>query len=501
MLNIINKHSENTVEICEFYFAIKEWKQMNIKYKPHGHSLAARLILLGMSMLVISVITCECGDKPTEAYQPPWMENQYSLLTDSILQEKVESSDTLAVLTLAWRLLQDKDTQERAAKMLFNFNANHELASEDLNYLTATALMEVHADSTAIKYLGTLTNSKHFPDARHLLANAYKNTEKYAEAILIYKKMDKKRYEGIEDSILRCKADLGDTASAIKFARKCLEIRKIGPAVTYYNRFVSLSRGVSPARWSYEAGQTYYLGNNPTRASVYLENADADTNLAELSVLLARCYYKLHVYDSAASKLSQGMALGDSTAEVVYMLMQSLVGDDRPQESLEISYLGIKLHPEDERFYFIPSRHLFENKQYAELKQLAYEAGKHVKASYKIGAYYIASLVLLDETDDLDSILNKYIDDFKFSPGALKEASQLFRTSLHREDIATRLETSDPTYTYPDLYYFLFWYQMNRKDGMIDSARTMLENWIKYDTIEARKALIEELYDRDYPDN
>lgn len=476
---------------------------MNADNKPHDHPLTAKLILLGIAMLILSVITCECGDKQAEVYQPLWIENQYSLLTDSMLQAKVESSDTLAVLTLAWRLLQNEDTQRRAAKMLRDFNPNYELASDDLNYLTATALMQVHSDSVAIMYLGMLTDSRLFPDARHLLANAYKNQKKYPEAMLIYQKMDKKRFEGegIEDSILRCKADLGDTASAIKFARKCLEIRKIGPAVTYYNRFVSLSRGVSPTRWSYEAGQTYYLGNNPTRASVYLENADADTNVAELSVLLARCYYKLHVYDSAASKLSQGIALGDSTAEVIHMLVQSLAGDNRPQESLEASYLGIRLHPDDERFYFIPSRHLFENKQYAELKQMAEEAGKHVKQSYKIDAYYIAALILLDETDDLDSILNKYIDDHKFSPGALKAASQLFRTSLDREDIATRLETSDPTYTYPGLYQFLFWYQISRTDGLIDSARIMLENWIKYDTLEARKALIEELYNRDYPDN
>jgi len=484
-----------------YIFRTKEHRHMNAKYKPRGHPLTRKLILFGILLLILSVITCECGDKQVEIYQPPWIENQYSLLTDSMLQEKVELNDTLAVLTLAWRLLQNEETQERAAEILWDFNQNYDLASDDLNYLTATALMQVHADSVAIMYLGRLTDSKQFPDARHLLANAYKKREKYDEAMLVYNKMDKKHYLGIEDSILRCKADLGDTASAIKFARKCLEIRKIGPAVTYYNRFVSLRRGVSPTRWSYEAGQAYYLGNNPTRSSVYLENADADTNLAELSVLLARCYYKLHVYDSASSKLSQGIALGDSTAEVVFMLMSSLAGDDRPQESLEISYLGIKLHPNDERFYFSPARELFEDKKYGELKQLVEDAKKHIKASFKIDAYYIASLILLDETEDLDSILSKYICDYKFTAGALKESAELFRVSLHREDIATLVETSDPTYTYPELYQFLFWYQLNRKDGMIDSSRTMLENWIQYDTVEARKALIEELYERDYPDD
>jgi hypothetical protein len=243
------------------------------------------------------------------------------------------------------------------------------------------------------------------------------------------------------------------------------------------------------------------MGNNPTRAAVFLENADADTNLAELSVLLGKCYYRLQVFDSSASKLSQGMAMGDSTAEVVHMILQSLAGDNRPQESLEMSYLGIKLHPEDERFYFIPSQHFFENKRYAELKQLAMEAGKHVKASFKIDAYYIASLILLDDTEYLDSVLSVFIDNYKFEAGALKESAKLFRTSLNREDIATRLETSDPTLTYPEMHQFLFWYQLNRKDGMIDSCRAMLENWIQYDTLEARRAFIEELYERDYPDD
>jgi tetratricopeptide (TPR) repeat protein len=474
---------------------------MNTSYKPHSHSLTHRLILLGITMLILSVITCECGDKQAEIYQPPWIENQYSLLTDSMLQEKAVLNDTLALLTLAWRLMQNKDTQNRAAEMLWDFNQNYDLASEDLNYLTASALMQVHADSVAIIYLGTLTDSKKFPDARHLMANAYKERKMYDEAILIYNKMDKKHYVGIEDSILRCKADLGDTASTIKFARKCLEQKKIGTAATYYNRVVSLSRGVSPTRWSYEAGQAYYHGNNPTRASVYLENADADTNLAELSVLLARCYYKLHVYDSAASKLRQSIAMGDSSNDVVFMLMHSLAGDNRPEESLEASYLGIRLYPEDERFYFIPVRHLYEIQDYSGIKKLVEQARNHITSSFKIDAYYIAALILLDEAGDLDSLLAAYIEKYKFEAGALKEAAKLFRTSVNRDDIATRLETADPTTTYPEMYQFLFWYKKNREDGMLDSCRTMLQNWIQLDTIKERRAVIEALYERDYPDD
>lgn len=475
---------------------------MNVGYKKQGNLLTGKLILVGIIMLLLSVITCECGDKQAEEmYQPPWIENQYSHLTDSMLQYKADLNDTLALMTLAWRLMQDKDTQERAAEMLWSFNGNYKLASEDLNYLTATALMKVNVDSIAILYLGTLTDSKHFPDAQHLLANAYIKEEKFDKAILVYKAMNKKQYEGIEDSILRCQADLGDTTSGILFARKCLEQNKIGQAARYYNKYVSLSRGVSPARWSYEAGQAYYRGNNPTRASVFLENADADTNLAELSVMLGRNYYQLQVFDSSASKLSQGVALGDSTAEVVYLLVQSLAGDNRPEESLEISYLGIELHPDDERFYFSPSRQLYDNQQYAELKQMAESARKYIKTSFKIDAYYIASLILLDETDHLDSILNIYINDHKFTAGALKEASALFRVSLNREDIATLLESSDPTTTYPELHQFLFWYQLNRREGQIDTARSMLESWIELDTVEARRALIEELYDRDFSDD
>jgi len=458
-----------------------------------------RLLYLAFIVFMLSLITCECEDKEAEVFQPPWMDNQYSESADSVLLQKIEQDDTLAALTLAWRYLQDTTTQNQAAQMLWEFNRNYELASDDLNYLTGKALYMVNSDSLAISYLGALEERDYYPDAGNLLANAYKNRLKYEKAVIVYEKMDKDKFDGIEDSILRCKAELGDTLSGIRFAERMLEHRNIGMAAKYYTKYVSLSRGVSPAGWSFGAGKAYYYGNNPTRAAVYLENADADTNLAELSELLGRNYYRLEVFDSAASKLSQALEMRDTTAELVYLLMQCLSGDNRPEEALGISYLGIRLFPEDERFYFMPSRFLYETENYDSLQKLSEEARKNVGSSFKIDAYYIGALCLLEDTSGIDTLLEQYIDNYKFEAGALKEASRLFGASLNREDIAARLEAADPTTTYPEMFQFLFWYQRIREEGMSDSARSLLLTWIEMDTVEERRALIEELYERDYP--
>jgi hypothetical protein len=464
-------------------------------FRHFVYNLFVAVIILSL----ISLLFTGCGKKDEKTDIRSWIDSEYTTLSDSLLQQMVDNNDTLAAITLGWRYLQNKDNAT-AAILFKDFNTFYDKANPDLTYLSALSFQASGMDSLALQYIESLLKEKSYPEAKYLAATSLFKLKDYDGAIKIYGKLRKLDKEAIGDSILRCKAEQGDTLSGITFARKMLGKNKITMASPYYGRYVSLSRGVSPPLWSYEAGQTFYKGHNYTRAAVFFENADADTNFAELSVWAGKSYYMLQVYDSAASKLSQAIEMGDSTKETIYLLVLNLSGDGKQEKTLEACRLGISIHPDDERFYFAPAKNYYDTKDYQSLKELAEYGLTHVKSSYKIEAYNIAANVLLGNEDVIDSLIDRLIFNHRFSSGALNEAAKLFQIGLQRDDIVARLEEADISKIHPGINSFLFWYQRLKDEGNLDSAKHLLEIWLEGDTVEERLEFIRDLYKRDFPE-
>jgi len=300
--------------------------------------------------------------------------------------------------------------------------------------------------------------------------------------------------------MLVCRAHLGDTASAIEFARKMLEKDKIVKAAPLLTKYVSLERGKSPALWNYLTGMAYYRGNNSMRAAAYLENADADTNFSDLSYYLGLAYYKIEAFDSAASKLDQALELGDSSVNLLKILIESHEIEGDTSEALETCMVGIQLYPEIEDFYVFPSKLYYKNQEFTKLMALVEEGRKHAKNSFKLDAYYAALNFLLGNDSLGNAMVDTLIIKHRYYPRALSQSADLFEQSLGKEDIAERLRAEDPAIRFPKTEDFLFWYYLYKEKDMADSSRKMLENWIENDTATERLQLMKDLYARDFPE-
>jgi len=451
-------------------------------------------------LIAVSVILLNCGKDEEPLTVLPWEANEYSFYEDSALQRLTDGNDTLAAMTLAWHYLQFGDTL-KAARFITEFNRFYSQSTPELNYLTGIILTAARTDSLALPYLETLKKSKIIPQARHTLANTYKNLNRYEDAINIYKKLPDHKNEAIRDSILRCRADMGDTLSGIEFAQKMLKAYNIGLSARYFSKYVSLQRGKFPAEWCYGAGEAYMLGNNFTRAAVYLENADADIDEARLSNMLGRTYFRLEVYDSCASKLNQALSMGDSTLNNIYLLHIALVEMENESEASRIAELGRTLFPADERFYFYYSQLLYKNKKYKELNDFVSLSLNNAPQSFKLHSYYIGSYYLMGDNLTADSLLEIFIDNFRYVPYALKEAARFFEQSLKREDIGNRLKNLEISENYPEVAAFITHYDNLIKEDLPDSALSLLNLWLVRDTVPGRCQIIEYLRDRDFPNN
>jgi len=460
--------------------------------------MTKRIQTISIFIIIVAFTICGCSNKDDEPQVRSWIESEYLYLADSILLQMTDHNDTLAAITLGWRYMQNKDTAS-AAKLFKEFNKFYDKAEPDLTYLSALSFQGTGQDSLALQYITPLLKKKSYPEAKYLAADSRIELEDYDGAIEIFKTLRKTDKEAIDDSILRCKAEQGDTLSAITFARKMLNMNKINLAVPYYGRYVSLSRGVSPPLWSYEAGKTFFLGNNFTRSSVFLENADADTSFMELSFLLGRSYYSLQVFDSAASKFAQAIEMGDSSSEVINMMLLSHSGADHYEQTLEACRFGISLYPDDDRFYYALAKHYYTSKEYEKLKDLATSGLEHT-SSYKLESYNIAAHILLGYEDKVDSLVDKLIFDHRFEAGALSDAVKLFETSLHREDIVTRIKENDLPSKYPSVTNFITWYDRLIQTGYTDSARALLEKWLDQDSVQDRLEFMRDMYQHYYPE-
>jgi len=242
-------------------------------------------------------------------------------------------------------------------------------------------------------------------------------------------------------------------------------------------------------------------GNNFTRAAVYLENADAEINDAHLSYLLGRTYFRLEVYDSCTSKLNQALIMGDSSLGTIYTLYIALIELENESEGVRIGELASNLYPTDERFYYYQSQLLFKYKKYEELNQFTSQAIKNIPLSYKLHVHYIGSYYLLEDISTADSLLEIFVDDFKYVPYALKEAARFFKQSIDREDIASRLESIEISDNYPSVAAFITLYDKLLMEDLSDSAFALINLWLEVDTVSDRIQIIEYLRDRDFPNN
>lgn len=463
-------------------------------------TIAGSLIILAVIVLAIAVFISRSGEQAPSVSARPWVNTPYRDLEDSTLMQKAGQNDTLAAMVLGSRYL-DKGDTINAMNFLMRFNPSPQMASADLNYLSAQAFLSAGRDTAAIAYLIPLSKSKAYPNSRIDLANTYNKLRNYKQALAVYEDIDRKLMPGKDDSILVCKGMLGDTASGMKFAMRMMDEDKPVKAATLFNKFVSLSRGVSPTSWCYAAGMAFLQGNNPTRAAVYLENADADTSFAKLSYNLGFAYFRIEAFDSAASKYSQALQLGDSSQTLMHYYLTSCQRSNHPEKAYDVSLLGMKLYPESEEYYFVPANKYFGEKQYDKLLAFVTEAQKKVNNSYKIDSYVAAANYLLGNKEtamrQIDSLMEKY----RFQAGALGEASQLFGISLGLKDVAEKMKQMDPAVNYPETVGFLNWYNESMSAGEIDTCKTILETWIENDTIKARRQIMVDLYNRDFSDS
>ncbi len=465
-----------------------------------GKLLTGNAFALALIAFISIVMGLNCGKDEPELIARPWINTDYRDSASFVLQEKAKEGDTLAAMVLGWQYMLHEDSAA-AADYLTDYNKNPSQASPAINYLTGLALKGAKRDSAAVEYFLPIKDNEEYPHAAYYLANLYRKLKKHEQALEIYEKFDPELWgEGIEDSILVCNASMGDTASAMKFARKMFDQNNAFKAVPYLSRYVSLKRGESPTLWNYMAGMGYYQGNNTTRAAVYLENADADTNVAHLSYYLGLTYYKLEVYDSAASKLEQAMNMGDSSVNLMIALMKSYQFQGDTAQALETASRAIQIHPEVEEFYFFPAKILYQGGQYGQLFNIAQQGRMYAADSYKLDAYYAAASFLMGNDSLGNMLVDTLIEKHKFEGGALTEAAKLFEESLQKPQIADRLKEHDPAKRFPKTKEFLYWYHYYRDRDMRDSTRSLLERWIEGDTVEARRELMEELYARDFPE-
>ncbi len=455
-------------------------------------NIIASFLIITFSAVLIS----GCGGKP-EIAESPWIDNQYTSISTDSLQILTDKNDSLAAMTLGWRLMQTGDTAV-AARILRDFNVFYDKADPNLNYLTGKALAGIGQDSLAILYLDQLYEYESLEDAGLVLAGLLKDEKRYERAIEVYQDMKGMEKEARNDSILACKAMMGDTLSAYKVAHKAFEKGDIAKTVSYYNRIVSMSRGVSPPQWSYEAGKAYLIGNNPTRAAVLLENADAETSFVDLSISLGRAYIRLEVFDSAASKYEQALQMGDSSQAVFEQLSHSLAAAGDWEKAMRYGRLGIRMHPEQEKLYYAPSQYYFQTGQYDSIIELTSYARNQIEGSHRIDAYHVAAHYLKGDSATADSLLSGFIEKYKWGGGKLIEAAALFEQSLNRPDIAQRLRERDPGTKFPETQGFLVWYHSLKDQGLSDSARTLLEIWLTNDSIEVRRELMHDFYKQEY---
>ena len=452
-----------------------------------------------ISLLAVFVILIGCGNDEKPLTIMPWENNEYVFYEDSTLLRLIDANDTLAAMTLTWHYI-NRDEKSKAANLIADFNKFHSNSTPELNYITGMALAAKGNDSAAIVYLETLSKSKRIPQARSLLANTYKKAGRYEDAIKTYKKLPDKKSEAVKDSILICKAEMGDTLSGIKFARKMLDIRNIGMAAKYYQKFTSMQRGVSPAEWNYGAGEAYFEGNNFTRAQVYLENADAEIDDARLSNLLGRTYLKLEVFDSCASKLNQALIMGDSSLDNVHTLLLAQSRAENEEEVFHISELGRSLFPEDERFYYYDSQILYKQNKYQELLELATEGFKRLPYSYRIYSYLIGSQYLMGNKHVSDSLVDVYVEKFKYQPFAMNEIAKFFEKSLKDTTAAEKLQKLEISDKFPSVGGFYSQYDLRLTYNEREKALSMLNDWIEQDTVAERVKVIEYLKERDFPE-
>jgi tetratricopeptide (TPR) repeat protein len=306
-------------------------------YKDRSYlSKIGQFIAITFIFLTSILVSCECGDDVPQEVSFPWLSNQYSEVSDSILREMALENDTLAAMTWTWRQIQ-QDSLRKAAQFISDYNISPETAPDDLNYITGLAFVKISSFEKAIPYFKAFENYHEFPKAAHYLALSYRKSEQYDQALELYNWMKgRKQYrdDNISDSILRCHADMGDTLAGIEIGRKFMELNKIGDAAEYFYRYVPLARGKVPPAWYFWAGKTYLDGNNFTRAAVYLENADADTTFAELSYLSGLAYYEIEAFDSAYSKFHQALELGDSSYSTIYYDIQFMALFDMTDSAL-----------------------------------------------------------------------------------------------------------------------------------------------------------------------
>ncbi|MBD3217214.1 MAG: tetratricopeptide repeat protein [candidate division Zixibacteria bacterium] len=465
-----------------------------------GKLLTSNAFALPLIAFISIVIGLSCGKDKPEMIARPWINTDYRDSANFVLQEKAKEGDTLAAMVLGWQYMLHEDSAA-AADYLTDYNNNPPQASPAINYLTGLALKGAKRDSLAVEYFLPIKDSEEYPHAAYYLANLYRKMKKHEQALEIYEKFDPEIWGGgIEDSILVCHASMGDTASAMKFARKMFDQNNAFRAVPYLSKYVSLKRGESPTLWNYMAGMGYYQGNNSTRAAVFLENADADTNVAHLSYYLGLTYYKLQVYDSASSKLEQAMEMGDSSVNLMIALMKSYQFQGDTAQALATASQAIQIHPDVEEFYFFPAKILYQGGQYGQLFDFTQQGRMRATDSYKLDAYYAAASFLMGNDSLGNMLVDTLIEKHKFEGGALTEAARLFEESLDKPQIAEKLEANDPAKRFPKTNEFLYWYNYYRDRDMIDSTRSMLERWIEGDTVEARRQLMEELYERDFPE-
>ena len=454
------------------------------------------VIIIGL--LAVLAVTAGCGKDEKPLAMMPWEYGDYSYYEDSTLQRLIDANDTLAAMTLTWHYL-NRDEAYKASKLISDFNKFHSTAAPELNYITGMALAAWELDSAALVYLEPIKNDKRFPQIKHLVANSYKKVGRYEDALKIYKKMPDRKSEAIQDSIMICKAEMGDTLSGITYAQKMLKNREIGPAAKYFERYVSKQRGKSPAEWNYGAGEAYFMGNNFTRAQVFLENADAQIDEAHLSNLLGRTYLKLEVFDSCASKLNQALIMGDSSLDNIHTLCVALSREKQNEELMRIAKLGRSLFPKDQRFYFFISQVLYDENKFQELNQMAKEGLEDIPYSFRLYAYLIGSYYLLGEKQTADSLLEVFIDTFEYEPLAMKGAAKFFETSLKDTVNAERLRKLEISDKYPVFAGFYDQYDILLRYNNRDSALVLLNTWIAKDTVEERVKVIRYLKKRDFP--
>ncbi|MBD3381809.1 MAG: hypothetical protein GF404_06400 [candidate division Zixibacteria bacterium] len=473
---------------------------MSLKYnrkltKRIVHSIAVAII--GCLTILVS---CECGDNKPEAIQPPWIDTHLAETEDSVLEQMVAQQDTLAAMTLAWRKISE-DSFIQAIEFLNQFNSAPETASDALNFITGFAYHMNKSYGEAISYLNRMENLYRYPTASQVLAKSYRLSENYDQAIELYKEMSKRKpYKeyNLDDSILRCRADQGDTLAGIQIGKKLMDAGRNLEASSYYLRYVPLARNKVPPTWYYMAGKSYVRGNNFTRASVYLENADAETTFAELKFLAGVAYYEIEAFDSAYSKFNQALKLGDSSYSTLYYNVHLNRGLERVDSALYYSLVGLEVHPDEEYFYFLPAQIYYENKDYEKLKQLSAYGVEHATRSFKVYTYYTVVNYLTGDTATADSLFIEFMEKFKMYPNAFIEAAKMYRGPVKMEDKAKLLEQEDILNKHPAIANILRIYHITR-DRDPERAREILDTLLVKDTSSITRPLIEEFYRQEYP--